>query len=495
MSAYTELHEHFERISRFNHLQAIVGWDEASMMPAGGGESRALATAELNLLVHQMETDRRLVDLIDSIDGHSDLDDWEQANVSLMQRRIKRLSALPEDFVVAATRTRLQCVQAWRELRIENDWQGMLPLLQENLEFSRREAVLIGEQINVLPYDALIDGYEPGMTSERIRLVFDELKGFLPAFIDEVIDRQRGQKLPGLKSNFPAEKQRLLGLQMMKTLGFDFNHGRLDVSHHPFCGGVPDDVRITTRYSEDDFLTSLMGVLHETGHAMYEQGLPKQYRGQPVGEALGMAMHESQSLIMEMQACRTREFTHFLTPVAQKIFAQQDNPAWTEDTLFGYNTRVNRGLIRVDADEVTYPMHIILRFELEQALITGEMEMSHLPDAWDAKMKDYLGISTAGNYQDGCLQDVHWMKGLFGYFPTYSLGAMIAAQLFESATSDQPEILFAISAGDFKPLLAWLRENVHSRGSSLDIDTLLRNATGSSLDPGYFRRHLNRRYG
>jgi carboxypeptidase Taq len=443
MSAYTELHEHFERISRFNHLQAIVGWDEASMMPAGGGESRALATAELNLLVHQMETDRRLVDLIDSIDGHSDLDDWEQANVSLMQRRIKRLSALPEDFVVAATRTRLQCVQAWRELRIENDWQGMLPLLQENLEFSRREAVLIGEQINVLPYDALIDGYEPGMTSERIRLVFDELKGFLPAFIDEVIDRQRRQKLPGLKSNFPAEKQRL----------------------------------------------------HETGHAMYEQGLPKQYRGQPVGEALGMAMHESQSLIMEMQACRTREFTHFLTPVAQKIFAQQDNPAWTEDTLFGYNTRVNRGLIRVDADEVTYPMHIILRFELEQALITGEMEMSHLPDAWDAKMKDYLGISTAGNYQDGCLQDVHWMKGLFGYFPTYSLGAMIAAQLFESATSDQPEILFAISAGDFKPLLAWLRENVHSRGSSLDIDTLLRNATGSSLDPGYFRRHLNRRYG
>jgi len=495
MSAYAELRDHFERISRFNHLQAIVGWDEASMMPAGGGESRALATAELNVLVHQMETDRRLVDLIDSIDGDSDLDNWEQANVSLMRRRVKRLSALPEDFVAAATRARLLCVQAWRKLRVENDWQSMLPLLQENLEFTRREAVLIGEQIDVLPYDALIDGYEPGMTSERIRQVFDELKGFLPAFTDEVIDRQQGQKLPDLNSEYPVDMQRLLGLEMMKTLGFDFNHGRLDVSHHPFCGGVPDDVRITTRYSEDDFLKSLMGVLHETGHAMYEQGLPKQYRGQPVGEALGMAMHESQSLLMEMQACRSREFTHYLTPVAQKIFGQHENPAWTMDTLLGYNTRVTRGLIRVDADEVTYPMHIILRFELEQALITGAMEMSHVPDAWDAKMEEYLGISTAGNYQDGCLQDVHWMEGLFGYFPTYSLGAMIAAQLFEAATSDQPEILPAISDGNFKPLLTWLRTNVHSKGSSQDIDTLLKNATGNPLDPAFFRRHLGRRYG
>lgn len=370
----------------------------------------------------------------------------------------------------------------------------MLPLMQENLDFSRQQAHLIGESTNLLPYDALIDQYEPGMTSQRITEVFSELKSFLPEFIDRVVEQNSKQELVSLGNHFPIEQQRSLGLKMMQTLGFDFNHGRLDVSHHPFCGGVPDDVRITTRYSENSFIESLMAVLHETGHAMYEQGLPKDWRDQPVGEALGMAMHESQSLLMEMQACRTREFVGYLTPIASEVFGKQDNPAWNIDNLYGFYTRVRKGLIRVDADEVTYPMHIILRFELEQALISGDLEMMDVPEYWDTWMKEYLGISTAGNYKDGCLQDVHWMEGLFGYFPTYTLGAMTAAQLFAAAMEQNHGLLSAIGKGNFAPLLKWLRTNVHGKGSLLESDELLLQATGSKLDPRYFREHLESRY-
>jgi carboxypeptidase Taq len=494
MSAYTELHDHFARISRFNHLQAMVGWDEAAMMPAGGGESRSRAMAELNVLVHQLHTDPRLADLIEQASTETGLDEWQSANLALMDRTVRRLSALPDDMIEAASHARMRCVQAWRVLRASNDWAGMLPLMQDNLEFARKEAVLVGEKSNLPAYDALVDRYESGMTSARIAELFSGLKGFLPDIIDEVLERQSRQDLTDLGNDFPIEKQRLLGHEMMRTLGFDFHHGRLDVSHHPFCGGVPEDVRITTRYTQTGFLESLMAVLHETGHAMYEQGLPKDWRDQPVGHALGMAMHESQSLLMEMQACRTLEFTSYMTPIARQIFNQEGNPAWSIETMLAHNTRVVRGLIRVDADEVTYPMHVIMRFELEQALINGEMEMVHVPEAWDAKMKEYLGVSTGDNFKDGCLQDVHWMEGLFGYFPTYSLGAMIAAQLFAAANSDQPAILPAIGQGNFKPLLAWLRANVHSKGSLVDSDTLLIDATGSRLDPEFFRHHLLTRY-
>ena len=495
MSAYRQIQDHFARIGQLSHVQAIVAWDEAVMMPPGGGASRGQAQATLNVLVHELETDSKLHDLFNEALDESGLDEWQRANLLKIQRRFKRASALPPDLVEAASKARSRCVQAWRVLRSENDWQGMLPLLQQNLDFSRQEAQLMGESTNLLPYDALIDQYEPGMTSHKITQVFSELKSRLPNFIDQVVERNSHEESTSLGDYFPIEKQRSLGLKMMQTLGFDFNHGRLDVSHHPFCGGVPDDVRITTRYREHSFIESIMAVLHETGHAMYEQGLPKDWRGQPVGEALGMAMHESQSLLMEMQACRTREFIDYLTPIATEIFGEKDNPAWNSDNLYGHYTRVQKGLIRVDADEVTYPMHIILRFELEKALISGELEMVDVPEYWDTGMKQYLGISTADNYIDGCLQDVHWMEGLFGYFPTYTLGAMTAAQLFAAAKEQNSGLLSSIGEGDFVPLLDWLRVNVHSRGSLLESDELLLQATGSKLDPWYFMEHLESRYG
>jgi carboxypeptidase Taq len=283
----------------------------------------------------------------------------------------------------------------------------------------------------------------------------------------------------------------------MKRVGFNFEHGRLDVSHHPFCGGVPADVRITTRYDERDFVKSFMGVLHETGHAKYEQNLPATWLEQPVGRARSMSVHESQSLFQEMQVSRSGAFLEMVTPLVRAAFpdaAARTPAAFTRENLARLYTRVRPDYIRVDADEATYPCHVILRYEIERPLMLGKIEVDDIPEAWDAGMRALLGISTAGNYKDGCLQDVHWPAGLFGYFPTYTLGALTAAQLFAAARRALPDVLAQIAAGDFAPLNAWLREQVWSRGSLLETDALLRAATGAPLATAAFKQHLEARY-
>jgi carboxypeptidase Taq len=279
---------------------------------------------------------------------------------------------------------------------------------------------------------------------------------------------------------------------MMAALGYDFERGRLDVSTHPFCGGADNDVRITTRYDEADFDKALMGVLHETGHALYEQGRPQAYLSQPVGLARGMSLHESQSLLIEMQACRSREFLAFAAPLMREAFGGS-GPAWEADALHRRFTHVEAGFIRVDADEVTYPSHVILRYRLEQALIADAMPLSALPEAWNEGMRSLLGIAPPDD-RLGCLQDVHWPSGGWGYFPTYTLGAMTAAQLFEAACKAQADILPGIARGDFSPLVGWLRTNIHSQGCLMETDDLLVQATGKPLDATVFKAHLRRRY-
>jgi carboxypeptidase Taq len=281
----------------------------------------------------------------------------------------------------------------------------------------------------------------------------------------------------------------------MTALGFDFAHGRLDVSDHPFCGGVPEDTRITTRYSEDDFLESLMAVLHETGHALYQQGLPAAWRSQPVGGSLGAAMHESQSLFVEMQVARSPALIAFAAPhIRDHLAAHPDDRAWTVDNLYAHVTRVCPSYIRVDADEVTYPLHVILRFELEQALIAGDLEVADLPDAWNARMVRYLGLSTEGDFKNGCMQDVHWFAGLYGYFPTYTLGALMAAQFYAAASSAIPNLEEKVAEGDLAPLLGWLRRKVHAQGQSRSANELLKQVTGEPLVLHHFKEHLERRY-
>ena len=278
----------------------------------------------------------------------------------------------------------------------------------------------------------------------------------------------------------------------MRQFGFDFNRGRLDVSLHPFCGGATNDVRLTTRYDEADFTRALMGVLHETGHALYEQGRPAPWLAQPVGAARGMAVHESQSLIVEMQASRSRPFMEFLAPVVREAFGGQ-GAAWGADNLHRLYTRVEPGFIRVDADEVTYPAHVILRYRLEKAMIAGDLALGDLPGAWADGMRTLLGIVPPDDRR-GCLQDIHWPSGGWGYFPTYTLGAAIAAQLFDAASRALPDLLPGLARGDFAPLVGWLGANIHGKGSLLGTADLLREATGRPLDPAVYRRHLERRY-
>jgi carboxypeptidase Taq len=280
--------------------------------------------------------------------------------------------------------------------------------------------------------------------------------------------------------------------RVMRLLGFDFEAGRLDVSTHPFCGGVPEDVRITTRFREDEFLSSLMGTIHETGHARYEQGLPRGWLGQPVAEARSMALHESQSLSFEMQLASHPGFVALLSPLVRETFG--DQPAFEPANLHRLVTRVQRGLIRVDADEVTYPAHVILRFEIERPLIEGEIEPEDIPALWDAKMQELLGLDTRGNYRDGPLQDVHWPEALFGYFPCYSLGAMYAAQWFAAMRRAMPDLDARIGAGELGCVFDWLQANIWSQGSRHTTDELAIRASGEPLNPAHFRAHLQARY-
>lgn len=493
MSAYSKLSTHFARASALSNGIGILQWDSDTMMPKGAAGTRAESLALLRVLNHEMVTDPRIGDWL-SAAATEELGPWEQANLREIERQYTIQTALPADLVEAASKASSRSEMAWRKARAEADFGALLPYLEEVLRLQREIGAAKGEKLGLSPYDALLNDYEPGGRSARIDALFDDLALFLPGFTEEVLEVQaRRPASEPLQGPFAAEAQRALGVEMMKVVGFDFDRGRLDVSAHPFCGGADNDVRITTRYDESDFSRALMGVLHETGHALYEQGRPQDVIHQPVGQARSMSVHESQSLLMEMQACRSREFLTFAAPHMRAAFGK-NGPAWEPDALWRVYTKVERGFIRVDADEVTYPAHVILRYRLEKALIAGDMKLADLPGAWAEGMKALLGV-TPPDDRLGCLQDIHWPSGGWGYFPTYTLGAMTAAQLFDAACQSDGDVLPGIAKGDFGPLLAWLRANVHSKGSLMETDALLTAATGRPLDASVFKAHLRRRYG
>jgi carboxypeptidase Taq len=488
--AYARLESLFARLSVFDGVLSVLQWDMAAMMPEGGGTARAEQLATVRTLRHEMMTAPQMSDWLDAAAAET-LDEWQAANLREMRRDWVHAAAVPARLVDALSRACSACEMTWRQARPASDFAKVAPLLEEVLRLTREAAETKAAALGVEPYDALLDQYEPGGRLADIEPVFDDIAAFLPGFLGEVLERQ-GPAGARPQGPFPTDRQRALGLRFMQIVGFDFHHGRLDVSAHPFCGGIPDDVRITTRYDETDFMPALMGVLHETGHALYEQGLPKAWRGQPVGAARGMSVHESQSLLMEMQACRSRPFMEFAAPILAETFGG-NGPEWSAEALRRQYVRVQPGFIRVDADEVSYPAHVILRTRLEKALLGGDLHVRDLPGAWNDGMKQLLGLDVPDDRR-GCLQDIHWYDGAWGYFPTYTLGAMTAAQLFDAACRADPQILPAIGRGDFAPLLAWLRTNVHHRGCLLSTRELLTRATGRPLDPKVFEAHLRARY-
>ena len=489
--SYQDLAQNWTRMHRLGHLQSMAGWDQAANMPPKGNEARAAALSEMAALLHRMRTDNKLPDLLARAEQEP-LSDMERANLREIHRQWRTANALPESLVQRQKMATSRCEHAWRQQRPANDWKGFVANFREVLAVAREEADLLSQLYGVRRYDALMDRFEPGMNCAQLDRVFGEVRQWLPGLIQQVTARQAQEPVVEAVGPFPLPAQRALCEQVMRLLGFDFEAGRLDVSAHPFCGGVPEDVRMTTRFREDDFLGSLMGTVHETGHGRYEQNLPRDWLGQPVARARSAAVHESQSLSFEMQLGGHPGFVQLLAPLITQAFGPQ--AAFEAANLKRLMTRVKAGFIRVDADEVTYPAHVILRYEIERPLIEGDIEPEDVPALWDAKMMELLSVDTRGNFTNGPLQDVHWPQALFGYFPCYSLGAMYAAQWFAAMRRAMPDLDARIARGELTAVFDWLQHNLWSQASRWSTDELAVRASGEPLNPAHFRAHLQARY-
>lgn len=492
MTYYQKLEQHAKKLSKISHLSAICSWDQAAKMPEGGNAARSEAMAELALIHHELATAPSLAEWFAKAEAEP-LSKEQKISLHEMKRVWQMDNILPADLVEKKSLAGSKCEHAWRTQRKENNWHEFSQNLEAVVKLAREEAQIRAEATGLSRYDAMMDLYEPGMTCEKIDSIFGQVKTWLPALIQQVRAKQASDQVITPKGPFPIAQQKALSLDIMSKLGFDFRHGRLDVSTHPFCGGVPTDVRITTRYDEADFTSALMGVIHETGHARYEQGLPEQWHGLPVGQARSMGIHESQSLFFEMQLSRSKPFIEILAPLAREAFDRNNDKALSTDNLSLFSTRVEPGYIRVDADEVTYPAHIILRYEIERDLIEGKIEVADIPELWDKKMTEYLGLSTKGNFTDGCMQDIHWTDGSFGYFPSYTMGAMYAAQ-FMAAMRREMNVENLIRERNLQPIFNWLDRHIWKKASFLSTDNLLKEATGETLNPDHFKAHLESRY-
>ena len=493
LTPYQQLEQEFRRLHAFRSAASILRWDSAVMMPRGSSDLRGEQLAALETESHSLLTSPRVSRLLARADANSDgLEDWQTANLREMRREREHAIATPHNLVSRLAKATARAEMKWIEAKQKSEFGIFAPHLEEVVNLLRDKAGLLGKALNLDPYDALVDEFSPGMTSAEIDAIFTTLGRRLPGLIQEVIDLQARRPPLEITGRYTPSKQRQLALEVMKAVGFPFDRGRLDESEHPFTGGVPGDIRITTRFSATDPLTGLMGILHETGHAMYDVGLPEAWRGQPVGRDRGMAVQESQSLLLEMLIGRNRPFLRYIKPHLDKAFGVT-GPEWEVENVYRLLIRVRRSLIRVDADEVTYPVHIMLRYELENEILRGELKVKDVPEAWNSRMQDRLGVRPA-NDSEGCLQDVHWAVGSFGYFPSYAIGAVIAGQLYESLRSERPELDEEIAAGHFAGLFDWLRQNVHSVAATMSMPELIRNATGKPLSAAAWLRYIEGKY-
>lgn len=492
-SPYKQLEQEWKRLHAFRGALSLLRWDAAVMMPRGSADVRGEQLAALETEYHALLTAPRITRLLDRAQASTQgLADWQIANLREMRRQRDHAIATPVSLISRLAKATSRAEVQWLEARQQGKYELFAGHLEEVVNLVRDKAALLGQALNLAPYDALVDEFSPGIGTTDIDSMFKALSRRMPTMIREVIALQdRHPPLPIIGS-FPRGKQKSLVVEVMKAIGFPFDRGRLDESEHAFTEGVPGDIRVTTRFDTTDVFTGLLGALHETGHAMYDLGLPKDLRDQPVGQDRGMALEESQSLLIEMIVCRSHPFVQYLKPLFEKHFGVS-GPEWEVDNLYAHLTRVRRSLIRVDADELTYPLHIMLRYELEKKLLSGELAVRDLPAAWNAGMEQRFGIRPSNDAQ-GCLQDIHWAVGSFGYFPSYALGAVIAAQLYESLRSAVPELDEQLARGEFTGLFGWLREHVHGVGAKVNVQELLKAATGKPLSATSFLRHLEGRY-
>jgi carboxypeptidase Taq len=473
----------------------LLGWDEQVNLPPGAAEQRAAQRAVLAEVAHAAGSEPRIGALLSALENAgapSDVDG--RAIVTQARRDYDRATRLPADFVREKAAQGSRGYHAWARAKAADDFAGYAPVLEKNLEFARREAAYLGH--GDAPYDYMLDQHDPGLTAATVARLFAELRRDLVPLGREITTSPVAARARGAAARlrgFPRAGQELFLREVTERLGFDYARGRIDVSLHPFCSGTGSDVRLTTRYQEDQPLDALFSSIHETGHGLYEQGLPEEHLGTALGLHAGMAMHESQSRLWENQVARSRGFWRFFEPRWRQVFPAQTAGLSSDDLYLAVNA-VEPTLIRVDADEVTYNLHIVLRFEMEQKLFAGTLAMKDLPSAWREASRELIGLEP-GTDREGVLQDVHWSDGAFGYFPSYCIGNMIAAQLWATVQSLRPGLEDDFARGDFTWLLDWLRRQIHTQGRRWSAMELVRRVTGEDLSPRHLVKYLSERYG
>lgn len=491
-SAYTELCALLREAETVESIARLASWDQETEMPPKAAPFRAEQLSLLSRLAHERLTSERLGELIAACESNSDVqnDRAKAANIREIRRDYDRATKLPASLVSELAETASRAMEVWKEARAKNDFAMFRPWLEKTVALARRKAECYGAPAGGVLYDALIDEYEPGVTSAQIAEVFKPLRAALTPFIAEIAAApKRPSNAPDLVK-LDRNKQIEFNKMIAAKLGYDDKAGYLAVSAHPFSEGLaPGDTRMTTRYYEDHFTDSLSGTMHETGHSLYEQGLPKmEHFGQPIAKYISLGVHESQSRLWENQVGRSRAFWQWLTPIVKKQFA----PAMDQfgiDDFYGCLNIIEPSFIRVEADEATYHLHVMLRFDCEQALISGDLDVADLPQWWNERIKNDLGL-TVPNDAKGCLQDIHWSMGAIGYFATYSLGSLLAAQLWETIQKEIPGIEDGLTRGEFAPLLNWLRTNIHAVGRQYTAAELTEKLTGRPLSHEPLMRYL-----
>jgi carboxypeptidase Taq len=492
-SPYEQLEQEFRRLHAFRGALSLLRWDAAVMMPRGSADVRGEQLAALETECHALLASPRVTRLLERARANEQvLEDWQLANVKVMQRQRDHAIATPPSLIVRHAKAVSRAEALWFEARRQNDFRVLAPALDEVLKLVRDKATHLGQHLKVDPYDALLDAYAPGITAKEVESLFTALSRRLPELIDAAIERQSSQPVLPFEGRFGTSRQKALCIEVMKAVGFPFDRGRLDESERPFTEGVPGDIRVTTRFDPADPFNGLLGALHETGQALYDLGVPQQWRDQPVGRDRGMALEEGLSLLLEMQLGRNPAFVAYLRPLLEKHLAVS-GPAWEPDNVYRRLVRVRRSLVRVDADELTYPVHVMVRYDLERRLLAGRLRVADLAEAWNDAMEGRFGQRPA-NDVEGVLQDMHWALGSFGYFPAYVLGSTIAAQLWETLREERPGLDDAIRKGDFTGLVSWLRENVHAQGARLGAAELLKEVTGKPLSAAAYLRYAERKY-
>lgn len=489
-SAYTELRGQFQEIMRLRSIAAMLQWDAATQMPTGSGELRGSQLALIEQLNHRAMASARLADLLNAAEADAaTLPAWDRANLAEMRRQWVHANAVEERLVAEMATHGTLSELAWRDARQKDDFKAYQPYLETTVALARQVAARKAEALGCSPYEALMDSYDPGRTTAQVDGWFATLKQALPGILERALARQEGEGAPPPVIACDAAHQKLLVEKIVTLLGFDRSRGRVDESTHPFCGGFPGDIRLTTRYDTENLLSGLMSTCHEAGHALYESHLPADTVFDPAGQATSYALHESQSLFVEMQLCRSRSFIRWLAAQVNMLPGRSVDA----DALYRSCIRVEKSFIRVDADEVTYPFHIMLRYDLEKALIAGDLAVADLPGAWREGMERYLGI-TPPDDRRGVLQDIHWSDGSFGYFPSYTIGAMMAAQFKAAMEQAVPEWRARVEEGAPGEVLEWLRHHIHRHASSLSADRIVQQATGKALSPDDYLNHLTYRY-